>query len=554
MLKYQNKQRVTSFIQRKKAANCHLSDFGRSMVLDRMKKLRSLFPVLGLVTAGCILFGMTSDAKAQETEKIEEGVYIGSIHVGGMTADEAADAIHSYVEGVDKTNFVLSAGDKSIEVKAAELGIGFSDMNVVAEAMDVCRSSSLIKRYKDKKDLENGNKVIPMVLGVDEAAVKSLLEEHAGELNHEAVDNGLIRENDEFKFIEGEQGIEINVEQSAAAIADYISGWDGSTGTIELVAQVAEPRGSKEELTEIKDMLGTYNTNYNSSTQNRCDNISMAAEMIDGTVLYPGEEFSVYEYIGPLDKSNGYKLAGAYENGQTVEAYGGGVCQVSTTLYNTVILAELEITQRSNHSMIVSYVKPSMDAAIAGDYKDLRFVNNKETPIYIEGYTSGKNVYFNIYGKETRPSNREISYVSEVISEQDPGTQFVATGDPAGYIGTTQSKHTGYVARLWKVVTIDGVEESREVYNKSTYRASPKIVHVGTASEDPNISAIIGAAIATGDEAAIYGTVAQYTVDASAVPAPEATPQPSPEEQAITGNVDESQITNNPDQGGGEGQ
>ena len=92
---------------------------------------------------------------------------------------------------------------------------------------------------------------------------------------------------------------------------------------------------------------------------------------------------------------------GVIETGY-VQSYGGGVCQVSTTLYNAVLKAELEVTQRSNHSMIVTYVKPSMDAAIAGDYKDLKFVNNLDAPIYIEGYTVGKDIYFNIYGQETR--------------------------------------------------------------------------------------------------------------------------------------------------------
>ena len=300
------------------------------------------------------------------------------------------------------------------------------------------------------------------------------------------------------------------------------------------------PRGTREELSKIQDVLGTYNTNYSDSGKNRCTNIAVAAEKINGTVLYPGDEFSVADAIGPLNAANGYELAGAYENGQTVESYGGGVCQVSSTLYNTVILAELEVTERSNHSMIVTYVSPSMDAAIAGDYKDLCFVNNQDAPIYLEGYTSGKNVYFTIYGEETRPANRVVTYESEVISRQDPGTQFVATGDPAGYIGTVQGKHVGYVAQLWKVVTVDGKEESREVFNKSTYRASPKVVHVGTASADPNVSAVIGAALATGDEATIYGAVAPYT--AAAMQQPPA-PQPTPEEQAITGTVDESQIT-----------
>lgn len=229
-----------------------------------------------------------------------------------------------------------------------------------------------------------------------------------------------------------------------------------------------------------------------------------------------------------------------------MQSYGGGVCQVSTTLYNAVILAELEVTERSNHSMIVTYVKPSMDAAIAGDYKDLKFVNNQDVPIYIEGYTSGKNVYFNIYGEETRPANRKVTYESEVVSEQDPGTQFVATGDPVGTMSVSQGKHVGYVAQLWKVVTVDGVEESREVFNKSTYKASPKIVNVGTASEDPNASATIGAALATGDEGTIYAAVAQFTAAASTTQEQPAENQ-SAEEQAIVG---DGQVDVSGDNGG----
>ncbi len=382
-----------------------------------------------------------------------------------------------------------------------------------------------------------------MTLSVNRNTAEALVEEQADELNQEAVDNGLIRENGEYRFIAGAQGIEVNIEDSIAVIADIINNeWEGTDSEIELAAEIVEPLGDEEELYKIQDVLGSNTTSYSDSGQNRCTNISIAASKIDGTVLYPGEEFSVYEAIGPLDASGGYELAGAYENGQTVQSYGGGVCQVSTTLYNAVILAELEVTERSNHSMIVTYVQPSMDAAIAGDYKDLKFVNNLETPIYIEAYTIGKNIYFNIYGEETRASNRVVTYESEVVSQTDPGTQFVATTDPAGYISVVQSAHTGYVARLWKVVTVDGVEESREIYNTSTYKASAKIVNVGTASEDANVSAIIGAAIATQDEATIYAAVAPYSASASTVT--ESSETITEEEQSILGTVDESQITN----------
>lgn len=495
-----------------------------------MRKSNKLFVVSGIAfvfSLGLVL-AKPSIMQAGEADTIAEGVYIGDLYVGGMTEKEAAEAVDTYVEELRETELTLKAGEHSVDVTVAELGIEFFDASVVAEAIDVGRNGSLIKRYKDMKDLQNGDKVIDMSLSVNHEIVTELLEEKADELNQEAIDNGLVREDGEFKFVKGAQGIEINVPESIIAIEEYVANsWGAAVSDIELVAEIVEPRGTEDELAQVTDLLGTYTTNYRDSNANRCENISIAAGFIDGTILYPGDEFSVADTIGPLDASNGYKLAGAYENGQTVESYGGGVCQISTTLYNAVLLAELEITERANHSMIVSYVEPSMDAAIAGDYKDLCFKNNREYPIYIEGYTIGKDVYFNIYGHETRPENRVVSYESEIVSRQDPGTQFVGTGQPAGYMAVVQSAHVGYVARLWKVVTIDGVEESREVVNKSTYNASPRIVHVGTASADPNISAIIGAALATGDEATINAAVAPYAAQAAALLNPTTEAQPA---------------------------
>lgn len=517
-----------------------------------MKKMRKIISLAAIICVLGAVTAVTVSAKAEQKDTIAEGVYIGNVYVGGMTAEEAAGAISGYVASAREAVLTLAADERKITATAAELGISYTDENLVQQALDVCRSGSLIKRYKDKKDLEQGPKVIPFSMSVDTAVVAALLEASVEELNIEAVDSSLVRENGEFSIVEGNAGVAVNVSESVAAIETFLNeAWDGSEAEIALVAEVEEPRGTVEELSKVKDLLGGYTTNYKDSAWGRCTNISVATEKINGTVLYPGDEFSVGQAMAPLDKSGGYELAGAYENGQTVQSYGGGVCQVSSTLYNAVILAELEVTERSNHSMIVSYVQPSMDAAIAGDYKDLKFRNNLDAPIYIEGYTVGKNVYFNIYGQETRAANREVKYVSEVVAREDPVTQFVGTADPVGYVSQVQSKHVGYVARLWKVVTEDGVEVSNEIYNKSTYKSSPKIVNIGTASADPNVTAAVNAALATGDEATIYAAIAPYAVNANTVVAPEQPAAPvSPEEASITGTVDESQISEQTDNAG----
>jgi cell division septation protein DedD len=186
-------------------------------------------------------------------------------------------------------------------------------------------------------------------------------------------------------------------------------------------------------------------------------------------------------------------MAGTYVNGQVEDSLGGGICQVSTTLYNAVLLAELDVVERYPHSMSVGYVPLSMDAALAGTWKDLKIRNNTDTPIYIEGiYSSGK-ITFNIYGVETRPSNRTIEYKSETLSTVASTEVVTKNPDlPEGYRAVTSSGHTGYKARLLKRVYIDGVLQSEEVVNNSTYSSSPTYVTVGTGAaqtEEPSTEA-----------------------------------------------------------------
>lgn len=129
--------------------------------------------------------------------------------------------------------------------------------------------------------------------------------------------------------------------------------------------------------------------------------------------------------------------------------------------------------------------------------------------MYIEGYCSGGVITFNVYGVETRPANREISFRSETISEEDPVTQFkFDAGQPVGYFNTEQSAHKGLTARLWKTVTVDGTVQSDEVFNNSKYKSSPKIVTVGTAGASAEVVAQLQAAAAANDEGSVKSIAA----------------------------------------------
>lgn len=486
--------------------------------------------VIGLLTAGFAV--NQAYAEAKQGDKILDNIYIGEVAVGGMNKDEAKQAVDAYVKEIQNTKMKLSVNEKSITATAKQLGVDWENTGVVDEAVMIGKSGSLITRYKDKKDLEHEPKKLEVTFGTNEADIKKYLTEHAEKVNQEAVDGGLLRENGSFKITGGEEGIAVNVEESAKKIAAYITNdWDTKEAEIALSADVVQPRGSKEQLSKVKDVLGTFSTDYSSSSSGRAMNVSNGCSRINGALLYPGDQFSVYEAVSPFDAENGYALAGSYENGTVVETYGGGICQVSTTLYNAVIRAELKIKERYAHSMIVNYVKPSMDAAIAGTVKDLKFENNTDAPVYIEGVTGGGVITFTIYGEETRSPKREVIFESEIVSENNPPTQIQGSASyNVGYVSVQQSAHVGKVARLWKIVKEDGVEKSREEFNNSNYRASPKIIVVGTNTTSDEARAYIQNAIASQNEGAIYAA-AQTAATIAARPPEEDPAEEEPDEQ-----------------------
>ena len=512
------------------------------------KKWSSLF--LGISAAGLILLCPLSakaeeaqDAQTQETEAQEETsqgavipdhITISGQDVSGMTEEEANQVVADYLAQYGDTEFTLVAGEKSLVADGEDIALTAKNSDVVQRALNYGKEGNLISRYKANKDVEAGvEKDFAISLTADINTVKTFLDENSDELNVQAVNNGLTRVDGSFQYVPGSSGVIVLTDRSAVVIADYISAeWNGENASIELITEVTEPKGTEEELAQVQDLLGSYSTDFSSSASGRKKNITTGTNKLNGTILYPGETLSVHDVVAPFTEENGYALAGAYENGTTIDSYGGGICQVSTTLYNAVMRAELEIVTRAAHSMIVSYVEPSFDAAIAGEVKDLQFKNNQETPIYIEGYTSGGKVYFNIYGKETRPSNRTVTDQNEITSQTDPITEYVIAEDlPVGTIKQTQSSHTGYTARLWKIVTVDGQEESRRVYNNSTYKVSNRIVSVGIASASAEAAAAIRNAVATQDEATIRSTVNQWMNAGTQQPAAASQPTADPATQ-----------------------
>ncbi len=482
----------------------------------RKKLQRMMYLVGGVIAALIIILSGTymylnNYVSKYAEEKIADNIYVGPVSAANMTKEELKTAMQNHLEEKQSTKVTLLIDEKKEKITLSELGFGYEDIDTVVEkAFSYGKGGSIWARYKALRRLAKEQLVLEEQYVLDDEAAKAVLNEKAVPLTNHAVDAAITKTSTGFSVSEEKEGKTVNIKKTIQSFETFLNDeWDYNDFSKEVVLKKETPKVKAKDLETIQDILGSFSTDAGGGT--RWQNLKTGISKINGLVLMPGEEVSVHDVTAPYDAEHGYVAAGSYENGQVVDTYGGGICQVSSTLYNAILAAELEIVERFPHSMLVAYVEPSRDAAIAGDYKDLVFKNNYDTPVYIQGEIDSANqLRVIIYGKEVRDANREVKYESEIISTTEYETVYKA--DPESSIGSMEgggSPHTGKEARLWKIVFEDGKEVSRKDINYSKYNKSDYIVSVGTASDNSQASSLVRNAIETQDSDKIKQAIAE---------------------------------------------
>lgn len=449
-----------------------------------------------------------------DKDKIHENIYIGEVDVSGMNAEAAVSTLNEKLTEYKALGVTIKVGEASTETTLEQLGISMTNMeDAVEKAVDYGKTGSIWKRFWQIRGLKKESEVIDDKFQIDTELTTAFVDEYVQPLELRAQDATIRSSGNGFEITDEVAGTMVNTEESIEALNTYLNKeWSYDVIEFEMEQTVEEPKITRADLEVITDELGSFYTDAGGGT--RLKNIQRATELLNGIVLMPGEELSVEQMTAPYTLENGYVEGSAYENGKVVQSIGGGLCQVSSTLYNAVLYAELEIVTRSAHSMLVSYVEPSRDAAIAEGSKDLVFKNSYEYPVLIEGYiNSSGQLWFHVYGKETRPEGRTVEYISETLENISYTTKYVAdSGMSLGEKATEGSKINDKKAKLWKVIYENGVEVSRETRNNSNYRASEYIVKIGTASSNEEASKLVKNAIASQDEATINAAISQAKV------------------------------------------
>ena len=414
----------------------------------------------------------------------EQGFYDGTtvegIDVSDMTLESALAYWEAEVEPAYAQRTVSL--NNGTTLTAAQLGYSSDYAAVLARAWNAGQTGSLEERYARiaERQAQPASYSVTRTLYTD-SAIESFAESMAAQIDRPAQDAALESfdvDSFQFTYVEEVAGSRLDTQALARDIAQAL---DAGGGSVALSVESIQPEVTVASLSSQYGMIAYAVTNASSSSSNRLTNIALSLELINGTRLDPGETFSFNETVGERTTDRGFKVATAYSSGEVTEEVGGGICQVSTTLFNAAVKSDMEIVERHNHSLTVSYVDLGKDAAVDWGNKDLRFTNTGDEPVYIVCLlTDDKHVRIGFFGK-LLPNGESITVEGETTGTIGYETVYQPNlSFPSGYSEVTQRGRNGYTAVAYKIRwDAEGNQISSELLCSSTYRTTNEIIEYG---------------------------------------------------------------------------
>jgi len=418
---------------------------------------------------------------------LPNNLYVENIHLGGKTLEQAKDEIDKLEKIQLKRTITIQYGDgngndyyQGNTFTYAQLGYYIDKTSATSQINAVMnKNNSFFKRYLNYRKIEKSRVDLLLSYNIHyDQFLKAL----------EIYDDSNLKPpiNAKYNIIDGKVQI-VKEENGYAFDKDELYKYllakrDLKTAKLKVKAVKASVTAAQLETQGIKELLISFTTKFDAGNVPRSSNIRLAASIIDGTLLPPGATFSFNDIVGKRTEERGFKEAGVYINGKVDTGIGGGICQVSTTLYNAVLLVDLQVIERSNHSLTVPYVPLSRDAAVSWGSQDLKFSNNTVNHILVKTKTTRDSITFELYSTKT---NKTVELISTTLSKNKAPIQYI--DDVAAFIGSeavVEKGHDGYLSQLIKNVYVDGVKISTELVSKDRYLSEVKIIRRGTRLPD----------------------------------------------------------------------
>lgn len=412
-------------------------------------------------------------------DKVYPGVKVLGVDLSGKTETEAKETLETEVMDLLKEHtLTITAKEKKFPLTLAQLDIVVDADKLTTEAINFGKNlSDDEKLVQISKGTE---KDLGISFGHSDDKISSFVAGITKEVNQEAKNATIQRSSGSFTVTEHAEGRVVDVPKLVSDIQNALKDLSGVT-EINADIVVSQPRVTSDALKKIDGQLSSFTTTYGNSIPGRKFNVGFAASKINGAVIMPGETFSYNAQVGPVTAAAGFRNAGVYIGNKVEEGIGGGLCQVSSTLYQAALHSNLQIAQRRNHSMAVSYMKPGMDAVVYSPSLDLKFTNTYANPVYIYAYGDNSTLTVAIYGHQADMGGLTYKIFSETTSVIQPKT--IEKPDPTMLEGTEEVEFKpviGYTSKTYKQTLKNGQVIKTEQISSDSYKKVDKVVRIGT--------------------------------------------------------------------------
>ena len=510
----------------------------------KSSKKSNLLIIIGILLFMLAIFSIIFALINIDNNNIIDGVKIEGIDVSKLSKEKAKEKISTVYEEKKQKDIVLKYGEYETTITPQLLDTKYDIDKATKKAISLGRDSNIVINNYNILFAKLGRKNIEVDMTINEEEAKSTLENISSNLPGAVVESDYYIEDNKLIITKGKEGIKIDTESLINKIKEKLKNINSKQEYIEIPVINAKPEKNdiekihNEVYKEVKDayltqnpvtihpeiegvdfnidearillnedkekyeipliitkpkvttsqigaeafpdLISTYSTKYDGANINRTTNLELACEKINDKVVLPGETFSYNKTLGERTIAAGYKEAKVYENGEVVDGIGGGICQVSSTLYNSVLMANMEVTERRNHQFITSYTPAGRDATVVYGMTDFKFKNTRKYAIKIKATCSNGIITISIYGIK-EDDEYTISFSTETISTIPYTVKYINDSSLAN--GTEKVKQVGVngmITETYIIKTLNGTVVSKELLSKDTYNAMQSIILRGT--------------------------------------------------------------------------
>lgn len=445
-----------------------------------MSLVKKAFIILAvLVFTGVTATGITAKVFMGH-EQIVKGVYIRQMDLSELSKNDALKAIQSLGKEIGVQKIRVEVGDDKWYVPLKDLGVGLDSEKMVNTAYALGRQGTLLEQYRERKDIATKGQELKLEIVVDRKAMDRKLTELTKPLSKLPVNATFrISDEDQIEIIPGNNGRGVDTSKAAQDLEDIVELKVKPSLVLGMKEIEPQQKVSDLEAMGIKAVVAKFTTIFDASQGNRSYNIAVAAEALNGLLVAPAQIVSFNENVGPRSSAAGYREAPEIVNNKLVPGIGGGVCQVSTTLYNSLLKGNFEIVNRRPHSIPASYVPVGRDATVTYGGIDFKFKNNRKSYLYIKSLVKGNRLTFKLFGDPAE--NKEVEIIDDIeqvienktIYEKDPNLE-------QGKEVVKEKGHKGFRTTTVRLVKENSRVVKREVVSKSFYKPINRIIAVGT--------------------------------------------------------------------------